>query len=166
MYDKFHEGEEEEVVEGDGEAEGAGPDEDGVAEVSDNLSAMHVGLSMFGGGPLKLEFDENGEKDGGEEEGDVCGGLGQAADDSKHKGDAPGMITVSQDDHPLSMGAKLGSQGGVPTRSVSAAVISSSKLQPGIGVQHKSHSQSSLHSTVCIYRTLKIRNVHCTPTQA
>ena len=131
MYDQFQEGEEgEEVLEEEVGEEGCiPPDDNGVAEVSDGLAAMHVGMSMLGG-PVKLEFGGNGEDDDGEG-GDV---MGEA-----------GMITVSNEEHPLSLGgAKLGA----PMRSVSAAVLSSSKVQPGFNVQQKSHSQSNLHSKV------------------
>lgn len=152
MYDKFHEDGNEEMIEDEeesGETEGVSPDENGATEVSDGLAAMHVGLSMLGGGPMKLEFGENGnakDEDDDEEEEDECRMLSQAADDKN--GGAPGIIKVDEDDHPLLKGTAKLQIAGVPTRSVSAAVISTNKGQPGMDTQQKSHSQSDLHSKV------------------
>lgn len=147
LYDKFHEDGNGELIEDEeepGEAESVPPDAQGVTDVSDSLAAMHVGLSMLGGGPVNLEFGENSDN---EEEGDKeeaeCRTLIQAADTKN--GGAPGLITVGKDN--LKGTAKL-QVSGVPVKSASAAVLPTNKGQPGMDIHQKSHSQSDLHSKV------------------
>ena len=151
MYDQFHktgeregEGEEGPIKEEEEteDSEGVSPDDEGVAEVSDSLAAMHIGLSMFGGGvePVKLEFgDDNDEED-------ECRQLSQA--DKKRKDDAPGLMLVNDDEHPLSMGTTKLTVQSVPVRSVSAAVFSTNKVQPSVAAAQKSLSQNNLVSKV------------------
>ena len=132
LYDQYHGKEEDEDTR---EEEEVCPDEDGVADVSDSLDAMHLGLSMLSGGPVKLEFGDEEEEEEGEEFKQV------------NQGDAPVMITVGEADHPLAAGSRSEAEQ-APPRSVSAAVMSSSKPTFGIGSQQKSHSQSDLLSKV------------------
>ena len=130
LYDQYHGNEAEEEMR---EGEEVCPEDNGVAEVSDSLGAMHVGLSMLGGGPVKLEFGEDEE----EEEEDESRPLNQTG--------APVMITVTA--HPLARGSTLETPG-APLRSASAAVMSTSQPVSGINAQLKSHSQSDLLSKV------------------
>ena len=166
LYDKVHEDENGELIEDEeesGEAESVPLDEDGVTDVSDGLAAMHVGLSMLGGGPMKLEFGENGdnEEEDDEEEAE-CRTLSQAADNKY--GGAPGLITVGKDNHPLSKGTAKLQVSGVPVKSASAAVLSINKGQPGMDIQQKSHSRSDLHSKVRMHVLLQ-GHLYLTPKQ-
>ena len=148
MYDQLREngegeGEEAPIPEEDNER--VSPNDEGVAEVGDSLAAMHVGLSLLGGGggvePVKLEFD-GGDDDEEEEE---CRQLSQA--DEKRKEDAPGLVLVNEDEHPLSLGTELTVQS-LPVRSASAAVFPTKKVQLGVDGAQKSLSQSNLVSKV------------------
>lgn len=153
MYDQFHdtgegEGEEgpiEEKEEETGDNERVSPNENGVAEVGDSLAAMHVGLSMFGGGaePVKLEFGDESDDNEDEEE---CRQLSQA--DEKRKEDAPGLVLVNEGDDPLSLGTTELTVQSVPVRSASAAVFSTRRVQLDVDVAQKSLSQNSLVSKV------------------
>ena len=145
MYDQSRdngegEGEEAPIPEEDNER--VSPNDEGVAEVGDSLAAMHVGLSLLGGGgvePVKLEFG------GDDDEDEECKQLSQA--DEKRKEDAPGLVLVNEDEHPLSLGTELTVQS-LPVRSASAAVFSTNKVQLGVDVAQKSLSQSNLVSKV------------------
>ena len=151
MYDQFREngkgeGEEAPIPEEDNER--VSPNDEGVAEVGDSLAAMHVGLSLLGGGggvePVKLEFD------GGDDDEEECRQLSQA--DEKRKGDAPGLVLVNEDEHPLSLGTELTVQS-LPVRSASAAVFPMNKVQLGVDGAQKSLSQSNLVSKVHKYNS-------------
>ena len=173
MYDQFHdtgegEGGEEGPIEEEEEEEmenneRVSPNDDGVAEVGDSLAAMHVGLSMFGGGgggvePVKLEFDN----DSGDDDDEECRQLSQT--DEKRKENAPGLVLVNEDEHPLSLGTttttklRVEQKSAVPGRSASAAVFSTNKVQLGVDVAQKSLSQNNLVSKV---RVQCISNSYC-----
>ena len=144
MYDHFHdtgegEGEEGPIEEETEDNERVSSNDEGVAEVSDSLAAMHVGLSMFGGGvaPVKLEFGDDSD-----EEENECRQLSQA--DGKRKGDAPGLVLVNEDEHPLSLGSTKLTVQSVPVRSASSALFSANKVD----VAQKSLSQNDLVSKV------------------
>ena len=151
MYDQFHnkgegEGEEGAINEEEEETEDnerVSPNDEGVAEVGDSLAAMHVGLSMLGGGvgPVKLEFGDDSD-----EEEDECRQLSQP--DDKRKEDAPGLTLVNDDEHPLSMGTTKLTVQSAPVRSASAAVFSTNKVRLDVDVAQKSLSQSNLVSKV------------------
>ena len=179
MYDECNDDRKEDAIEEEVGNEGrlSPDDDDGVAEVSDGLAAMHVGLSMLGGGPVKLEFGEDDDSDEEEEE---CRQLNQT--DDRKKGGAPGMISVGIEDHPLSVGNKLQLRpapmksrsavngqaspkldGG---RTASEGVISANKVQPGIDVMPRSHSHNDQHSMVIStdIQTQLGRNLRVKPT--
>ena len=164
MYDQYHdtgEGEGEPIPEETEDNERVSPDDEGVAEVSDTLAAMHVGLSMLGGGggPVKLDFGDDSDEEGEEE----CRQLSQASVNGKE--DVPGLKLINDDDHPLSLGTKLQVQS-VPARSASVGVFSTNKVQPGIDVAQKSHSQNNLLPTVGNYHEYIDAHIDYTATYA